>query len=267
MSTPEPPVPAASPPASQPSSSSPLRANPWRRLWRAAGPRATRGQLLAGVLCAALGFGVVVQVRQTNVSGLADLRESDLVRILDDTTERGDRLAGEVQDLEATRRQLTQGSDQAQAAADAAAARAREYGLLAGTLAAHGPGVVATITDPGARLRSTNLIQLVQELRDSGAEAVQVGTARVVAQTAFTDGSGGVLVDGALQRSPYVVTVIGDPATLATALDIPGGVRETLRSAGADLDVQQRPGEDGVSLTALHAVSAPQYARPASPQQ
>ncbi|PRY17823.1 DUF881 domain-containing protein [Kineococcus rhizosphaerae] len=259
MSTPAPTPAPGTAPAPGP------RANPWRRLWRAAGPRATRGQLLAGVLCAALGFGVVVQVRQTNVSGLADLRESDLVRILDDTTERGDRLAGEVQDLQATRQRLTQGSDQAQAAADAAAARAQEYGLLAGTLAAHGPGIVATITDPGAKLRSTNLIQLVQELRDSGAEAVQVGTARVVAQTAFTDGSGGVLVDGVLQRSPYVVTVVGDPSTLATAMDIPGGVRETLRSAGADLVVDQAPGPDGVRVTALHAVSAPQYARPASP--
>ncbi|WP_380175423.1 DUF881 domain-containing protein [Kineococcus sp. DHX-1] len=243
------------------------RPGPWRRLWRAASPRATRGQVLAGVLCAALGFGVVVQVRQTDTSGLADLRETDLVRILDDTTERGDRLAGEVQDLEATRRELTEGSDRAAAAEQAAAARAQEYGLLAGTLPAHGPGIVATVTDPGAALRSTNLIQLVQELRDSGAEGIQVGQTRVVAQTAFADGSGGVLVDGRLERSPYVVTVIGDPSTLATALDIPGGVRETLRSAGADLDVQQRPGDDGVSLTALHAVSAPQYARPASPQQ
>ncbi|MEZ0492876.1 DUF881 domain-containing protein [Kineococcus sp. TBRC 1896] len=250
----------------RPTSATPVP-GPWRRLRRAAAPRATRAQVLAGVLCAALGFGVVVQVRQTDTSGLADLRESDLVRILDDTTERGDRLAAEVQELEATRRELTEGSDRAAAAEQAAAARAREYGLLAGTLPAHGPGIVATITDPGSALRSTNLIQLVQELRDSGAEGIQVGGTRVVAQTAFADGSGGVLVDGRPERSPYVVTVIGDPSTLATALDIPGGVRETLRSAGADLDVQQRPGEDGVSLTALHAVSAPQYARPASPQQ
>jgi len=81
----------------------PPRRGPWRRLLRAGRPRATRAQLLAGILCAALGFGVVVQVRQTNDAGLADLREADLVRILDDTSERGDRLAAEVRDLEATR--------------------------------------------------------------------------------------------------------------------------------------------------------------------
>jgi uncharacterized protein YlxW (UPF0749 family) len=235
-------------------------------LWRAAKPRATRAQVLAGVLCAALGFGFVVQVRQTNTSGLDDLRETDLVRILDDTTERGDRLEEELNSLEATRRELTEGSDSARAAAEAAEQRAQEYGLLAGTLPAHGPGIVATISDPEAAVRSSNLIQLVQELRDAGAEAIQVGNTRIVAETAFTDTTGAVLVDGATERAPYVVSVIGDPDTLSTALDIPGGVRETLRSAGADLAVRSAPGPDGVQVSALHPVSAPQYARPASPE-
>ena len=242
------------------------RRSPWRRLWRAGRPRATRAQVLAGILCAALGFGFVVQVRQTSTSGLSDLRETDLVRILDDTTERGDRLQEELDSLQATRRQLTEGSDSAEAAARAAEQRAQEYGLLAGTLPAHGPGIVATITDPGAAVRSTNLIQFVQELRDAGAEAIQIGSTRVVAETAFTDTTGAVLVDGATERAPYVVSVIGDPDTLSTALDIPGGVRETLRSAGADLEVRTAAGGDGVQVDALHAVSAPQYARPASPE-
>ena len=251
------PVPAQAPPPRP-------RRSPWRRLWRAGRPRATRAQLLAGVLCAALGFGVVVQVRQTDVAGLADLRESDLVRILDDTGERGDRLADEVRQLEATREELTAGSDSAQAAARAAQDRARTYGLLAGTLPATGPGVVATITDPAGAVASTNLVQLVQELRDAGAEAIQVGSARVVASTSFTDPAGpGVLVDRQLLTPPYVVSVIADPGTVSTALDIPGGVRETLQQLGADLDVSTG---ERVEVTALHAVSAPQYARPASPQ-
>ncbi|NAZ77502.1 DUF881 domain-containing protein [Kineococcus sp. T13] len=239
------------------------RRSPWRRLVRAGRPRATRGQLLAGLLCAALGFGVVVQVRSTDSSGLEDLRESDLVRILDDTTERGDRLADELRGLEATREQLTEGSDSAQAAERAAAERATEYGLLAGTLPASGPGIVATVSDPGGAVRSTHLIQLVQELRDAGAEALQVGATRVVASTAFADAPGGVLVDGATERAPYAVTVVGDPDTLSTALDIPGGVRETLRQAGAQLAVQTSP---AVQVSALHVLSAPQYARPASPE-
>ncbi|MGI4895700.1 MAG: DUF881 domain-containing protein [Janthinobacterium lividum] len=240
------------------------RRSPWRRLLRAARPRASRAQLLAGVLCAALGFGVVVQVRQTDVAGLDDLRETDLVRILDDTGERGDRLADEVAQLEATRDELTAGSDSAQAAARAARERAQLYGLLAGTVPATGPGIVATIDDPTGAVRAVSLIQLVQELRDAGAEAIQIGSARVVASTSFSDAGGaqgpGVLVDAILQSSPYTVTAIGDPETVSTALDIPGGVRETLQQMGAGLDVRS---STSVQVTALHAVSAPQYAHSA----
>ncbi|NAZ85165.1 DUF881 domain-containing protein [Kineococcus indalonis] len=240
--------------------------SPWRRLWHAGRPRATRGQLLAGVLCAALGFGVVVQVRQNDVAGLAELRESDLVRILDDTGERGDRLAEEVRQLEATREELTAGSDSAEAAARAARRRAEEYGLLAGTVPAAGPGVVATVTDPAGAVRAAAFVSLVQELRDAGAEAVQVGSVRVVASTAFqdaADGRGpGVLVDGTRLSPPYEVRVVADPATVSTALDIPGGVRESLRQLGAQLSVST---PEQVRVTALHAVSSPQYARPASP--
>ncbi|WP_432482070.1 DUF881 domain-containing protein [Kineococcus esterisolvens] len=240
--------------------------SPWRRLWRAARPRATRAQLLAGVLCAALGFGVVVQVRQTDVAGLADLRESDLVRILDDAGERGDRLAEEVRELERTRSELSAGSDSAEAAARAAEQRAREHGLLAGTVAAVGPGITATIADPAGQVRAATLVSLVQELRDAGAEAIQVGDVRVVASTAFQEapaGSGpGVVADGRLLTPPYEVRVVADPQTVSTALDIPGGVRESLRQLGAELTVRT---SEEVRVSALHAVSSPQYARPASP--
>ncbi|WP_432503534.1 DUF881 domain-containing protein [Kineococcus arenarius] len=244
----------------------PPGASPWRRLWRAARPRATRAQLLAGVLCAALGFGVVVQVRQTDVAGLADLRESDLVRILDDAGERGDRLAEEVRELERTRSELTAGTDSAEAAARAAEQRALEHGLLAGTVPAVGPGITATITDPAGEVGAAQFVSLVQELRDAGAEAVQVGDVRVVASTAFQSppaGSGpGVVVDGTLLTPPYEVRVVADPQTVSTALDIPGGVRESLRQLGAELSVRT---SEEVRVSALHAVSSPQYARPASP--
>ena len=47
---------------------------------------------------------------------------------------------------------------------------------------------------------------------------------------------------------------------LAAALDIPGGVLETLRQQGADGTVTN---EDRVDITALHSISPPRYARPA----
>src|SRR4029079_13897596 len=103
--------------------------NAWARLLRAGRPRATRAQALAGVLTLALGFAVVTQLRQTQQEGLSALRETDLVRILDDVGQREARLEADARDLEATQQRLRSGSDRSQAALEAAQARLDTLGV------------------------------------------------------------------------------------------------------------------------------------------
>jgi uncharacterized protein YlxW (UPF0749 family) len=245
----------------------------WTRLRSALRPHASRGNLLPGLLCALLGFAVVVQVRSTQDAGLDGLRQSDLVRILDDVTERSDRLRTEARDLEETRARVTNGSTGSRAALEEAQARARVLGILAGTLPATGPGIELTISDPAGKVGPEVLLDTLQELRDAGAEAVEISSldgpaVRVVAATSFgapTDASGGVdagrvVVDGTELTSPYRFRVIGDSRTLAAALDIPGGVLDVLRQDDAQGVVTQR---DRVTITSLRAAPSPRYARPA----
>jgi uncharacterized protein YlxW (UPF0749 family) len=222
--------------------------------------RFSKAQLLVAVLVAALGFAIVVQLRQTEQQGLATLRQSDLVRILDDVGDRRDRLAAEASDLESQRRELTDVRTGDQAALDAARARAVTLGILAGTVAAKGPGVEVYITDPRSTVRAATLLDMVQELRDAGAEAIQIGAARVVASTAFSDIRDGVAVDNLMLSAPYTVTAIGDGQTMATALEIPGGVIASMPE-GAHATVATR---EEVEVTALHAMPDPAYARPAA---
>ena len=62
-------------------------------LLRMARPRATRANAFAALLAIVLGFAIATQVQQTNQSGLEQLREDELVRILDDVSQEQDRLA------------------------------------------------------------------------------------------------------------------------------------------------------------------------------
>ncbi len=246
--------------------------NAWARLASAFRPRVKRGHLLPAVLCAVLGFAVVVQVRSTQDAGLDGLRQTDLVRILDDVTERASRLRQEASDLADTQARVSAGSGGSRAALQEAQQRAQVLGVLAGTLPATGPGVEITISDPEGKVGSEVLLDTMQELRDAGAEAAELSTldgpaVRVVASTSFqdpaeagVDGSG-VVVDGTLLSSPYRFLVIGDPRTLAAAMDIPGGVLDVLRQKDAQGVVTQR---DEVDITSLRAAPSPRYARPAA---
>ena len=216
--------------------------------------------ILGALLLVALGFALVAQLRQNSAQGLSALRQSDLVRILDDVGGRRDRLAAEASDLQAQQRALAGGATGSQAAIDAARARLDALGVLAGTVAATGPGIEVFVTDPQSTVRSAQVLDLVQELRDAGAEAIQIGAVRVVASTWFADAAGGVSVDGTVLRPPYTVLAIGDSQTMATALEIPGGVVASLPDrAAATVAAREQ-----VEVTALHAVQAPRYARPAT---
>lgn len=242
----------------------------WRRLVRAAAPRGSRGQLVAALLCGLLGFGAVVQVRLIDSDdALRSARESDLIGILDNLTQRTDRLQAEAAELRSARDRLTGGSDQHRAALAEAEERMNALGILAGTLPAEGPGISLTVTDPGGEVDSTVLLDAVQELRDAGAEAMQVEggplaaehpRVRVVASTYFVDRRGHVVVDGTPLDPPYRVLAVGDPRTMATALDIPGGVLESLTELGAVGTVTRR---EQVAVSALRRPSTPEYARPA----
>ncbi|MEU6039962.1 DUF881 domain-containing protein [Actinomadura sp. NPDC047616] len=204
-------------------------------------PRSTRGQFLGGLLCLVLGFAVVAQVRATKHDGaFATARQDELVGILSDLSQRSERLRADIRELEDTKAGLERDA-QGETALREARERARTYGLLAGTLPAEGPGIELVIDDPRGAVRALNLLDALQELRDAGAEVIQVGDVRAGADTYFLDApGGGVLADGRRLSVPYRFLAIGDAHTMTTALNIPGGVVRTLRGLGATVTITSR---------------------------
>ncbi len=231
----------------------------WRTLLRALRPRASRSQVLAGVLCGVLGFAVVVQVRQTQVEGLATLPQSELVRILDQANQRTEELEREAAALEATRQELLSGSDQQQAALEAATEAAEIQGILSGRLPAQGPGIELVIADPDRRVPALTLFNVLEELRNAGAEAVQLNDHRIVASSHFVDTPDGVEVDGQLLEPPYRWIAIGAPDTLGPALEIPGGALSAVRNNGGSGTPRARTLAE---VTATRPVPEPRFATP-----
>ncbi|MGY1583960.1 DUF881 domain-containing protein [Streptomyces sp. MN13] len=226
-------------------------------------PRVTRAQLIVAVLLFGLGFGLAVQVASNSDgdSALRGARQEDLVRILDELDDRTQRLEDEKQDLETQRDELENSSNQAEEARRQTIEKERQLGVLAGTVAAEGTGITMTIEDPRGTVEADMLLDAIQELRAAGAEAIQVNGVRVVASTFLTDSGESVAVDGNKINAPYRFKVIGKPQDLEPALNIPGGVVQTLEKEQATVTVER---SDKIVVDALRAAKRPDYARSSS---
>ncbi|MFC7466979.1 DUF881 domain-containing protein [Actinomadura keratinilytica] len=249
-----------SPPPSRPRRKGPRRTDRRQRLVKGLWPpRVTRAQLTVAVLLFVLGLGLAIQVRSTNDTGaLRGARQDDLVRILDELDDRTERLEDEKQRLEDQRTELENSSDQAEEARRQTVEKERQLGILAGNVAATGPGITVTVQDAAGTVRADMLLDAVQELRAAGAEAIQVNDVRVVAGTYLSDGSGGVNVDGNKITRPYRFKVVGNPQDLEPALNIPGGVVQTLEKEQATVVVTR---EEKIVVDALRPAEQPDYAR------
>ncbi|MFJ2173659.1 DUF881 domain-containing protein [Streptomyces sp. NPDC087851] len=225
-------------------------------------PRVTRAQLIVAVLLFGLGLGLAIQVRSNNDdSALRGARQEDLVRILDELDNRTQRLEDEKQRLDAQRTELETSSDQAEEARKQTKEKEQQLGILAGTVAAQGPGITLTIRDISGTVEPDMLLDALQELRAAGAEAIQINDVRVVADTYFSGAGGEVRVDGKAVSSPYVFKVIGKPQDLEPALNIPGGVVQTLEKEQATATVTRA---EKIIVNALRPAKRPDYARSSS---
>ncbi|MGA5411939.1 DUF881 domain-containing protein [Streptomyces lavendulocolor] len=268
---PGPPPPAAAspdPPAAEPDAApgpEPRTAEPTGRQRLVAGlwpPRVTRAQLIVALLLFGLGLGLAIQVRSTSDTGaLRGARQEDLVRILDELDDRTQRLEDEKARLEAQRTELENSSDQAEEARRQTLEKERQLGILAGTVAAQGPGITLTIDDGAGAVESDMLLDAIQELRAAGAEAIQVNGVRVVADSYFSGDAGDIEVDGRKIKAPYRFKVIGKPQDLEPALNIPGGVVQTLEKEQATATVTR---SQKIVVDALRPAERPDYARSSS---
>lgn len=252
--TPGPTEPAVSPPTETPRSGG-------QRLWAAATARPRRGQAIAAILLALLGYAAAVQIQLTREDNdFAGQRRQDLVELLDSLSGASDRAEQQMMALQETRNELQTSSSGQAAAIAAAQQRLTDLQILAGTVAAVGQGVTITIQDPQSSVTAASMLNGIEELRDAGAEALQVNHVVRLVQSSYIAGTPGMLrIDGQALRAPYVIEAIGSAHTLSEAVGFPGGLADEISSLGGTVTVEE---EDLVEVGALHPVEQPQYSHP-----
>lgn len=227
---------------------------------------ASRAQTRAALLVVSLAVGVLIGIqaaeRRDGSARLAAESPEDLTRILADLNAEADALGRQVADLRLRVVRYRDAVGRDDLALQDARKALRDLQVLAGTTEVVGPGIVLTIQDPGTRMTWETVLDLVQELRDGGAEAMEVNGMRLVASSWFGAADGGVVVDGELVVPPYRFSAIGTPGGLREALGIPGGTLSVIEAQpGVAVEIEE---EDELLLAALQRETTFRYARPAA---
>ncbi|CAN5519476.1 DUF881 domain-containing protein [soil metagenome] len=223
----------------------------------------SRSQVVVGVLLALVGFAGVVQVRATESdSTYSSYREQDLIDVLNGLASTTQRTQAEIDRLTAARSDLQSDSSRRQAAIDQAQKDVDSLNVLAGLVPVTGPGIRITVTEKTGTVGVSSMLDTIEELRSTGAEAIQVnGQVRVVAQTSFEEAVGGLSVDGTVVESPYIIDAIGLAGAMAGAIEFPLGPSSKFEADGATVDVVQLASLD---IDAVRKPVQPEFAQPES---
>lgn len=175
-----------------------------------------------------LGFLVVLQSRSygdVNNYLVRDI-ESNIFREIGILKASNEDLKKEIEGLDSAVEQL---SDQ-NLALNAIEDEIEKYTKLSGRKSIFGSGVAITIDN---QINSPWIIDLVNELFNSGAEAVSVNSIRMTNQSVGFDTlpQGQILINGSILSPPYVFSAIGQPSTLKAILEGPGGLLTRMQAA------------------------------------
>jgi len=218
-----------------------------------------RNQITIAAVTFILGLLVVVQLRaQTVGSPLLQLSSQDLTVLVANLNGRNDQLRREGATLERALETLTADESRGEISLDDLRAELGRVRAYAGLDPVVGSGVSVTISGP---IDGAGLEDLINELRNAGAEAIAVAGIRDVPGVVAIGLPGQVLLDGSRLGETVNLDAIGAPDKLTGSLTRSGGVIAQLAATHPDVVVTVTP-LDRLELPATDHELVPTHGRP-----
>jgi uncharacterized protein YlxW (UPF0749 family) len=218
-----------------------------------------RNQLTIAAVAFVLGLLVIVQLRtQASGAAFAGLSSQELTVLVANLNDRNDGLRGEIGTLERELATLSANTQRGEVSVDELRADLRRVRLYAGIDPATGPGVVIRIRGP---VDGSGVEDLVNELRNAGAEAIAVEAIRLVPGVVTMGAAGAVTVDGVSLGDSFELSAIGAPDKLTGSLTRSGGIIAQLAATLPDVVVEVTP-LDRVDVPATDRELVPGHGRP-----
>lgn len=194
-----------------------------------------QGRWSIACVCMVLGFMLAVQFRTTE-----DMKQSLPYQRLEELADRVIRTEKERDELKEELGKIK--GQQEPGMID------EELRIQAGLVPLEGPGVVVKMDDSTQKskagenpnlyvIHDDDILRVVNELRAAGAEAISINGQRLVGMSEIRCAGPTLSVNNVRSAAPFEVHAIGDTTALENALKMRGGVAETLKVWGIQLEI------------------------------
>lgn len=211
------------------------------------------------IMCFLLGSAIVIQINTVNKNGTTVSQNQETSNLKAQVLKMKEKYENQYQELERVtkelekaRQKVTKDNDELKELED----KIKEDNLLLGNTDVTGPGVTITLTDGKADLQTIdaenllvhaeNVLDVVNELKNAGAEAIAINGERVVGTTSISCDGNVIIVNGEKVSSPIEITAIGLEEMLAT-LNRAGGTLARFEEYGKAVGFKKAQGKMQIS--------------------
>jgi uncharacterized protein YlxW (UPF0749 family) len=224
------------------------------------GIRDRRSQLTIAAVAFLLGLLVVVQLQtQAGGSALQNKSAQDLTTLVGSLNTRNDQLRSEIGTLQNQLDELRADKANGATSVEQIQAELARIRAWAGVDAVAGRGVTIVVS---GHIDASAVDDLLNELRNAGAEAIAVEDVRVVPGTTVSGVPGFLDVDGRLLRDPFMVRAVGRPDALVGSLTRAGGIIAQLAATNPSATIDLQPTDDPMTLPASRRDLVPDHGHP-----
>lgn len=229
-----------------------------------------------GIMCLILTCAIAIQIRtMNNASSTASRTLAD--NILRDNVlkwkEKYDNLSGTLKKAEKELEKVRQEATQNDTAASAKEEELQKNNTLLGLTKVKGSGIIIefedgklensilSINNPSDLLvHNDDLMNLLNELKNAGAEAVEINGQRIIASSAITCEGNIIKINGEKIGSPFTIKAIGSQGLLYSSIIREGSYLELMEYRGVKVkNVQQK---EEISIDKYNGTISYKYMKP-----
>lgn len=176
--------------------------------------------LIVCIILVAVSFIQFKTVEQVHKTDIETMREEELREQISTWKSKWEEANEKLEDTNNKINEYNQKLDSNEEASELLDEELRKSQLILGTTDVVGDGVVVTLTDTAENsIEAEDLVELINELRFAGAEAISINGVRIINMTDIADIDSYIIVKPSQRLvSPYVVKAIGNQTYLVSNL-------------------------------------------------